>query len=223
MSDGRGREAILARIRAALADVRDAGLQEGGSATEVRRGYRRRAPENPGSLVEAFVERVRDYRAHVERVSPAELLRCVSARCRENGIAQLLAPPSLARAVTLEGVELIADSGLPVGDLDRIGAALTGCALAIAQTGTIVLDAGERCGRRALTLVPDRHLCVVESDQIVGLLPEAFDRLAASASVAHRPITFVSGPSATSDIELSRVEGLHGPRQLLVFVVDRSA
>ena len=105
--------------------------------------------------------------------------------------------------------------------LDRVDGALTGCALAIAETGTIVFDAGPGQGRRSLTLVPDYHLCVVQEDQIVGGLPEAMALIARTLRAGRRPVTFVSGPSATSDIELSRVEGVHGPRVLDVLVVER--
>ena len=108
--------------------------------------------------------------------------------------------------------------GLANEALDTVDGVLTGCCAAIAETGTIVLDGGARQGRRALTLVPDLHLCVVEVDQIVGTVPEAVERLAPAAR-ERRPFTFISGPSATSDIELSRVEGVHGPRRLEVFIV----
>jgi L-lactate dehydrogenase complex protein LldG len=109
---------------------------------------------------------------------------------------------------------------LTVEDLDRVDAVLTGARVAIAETGTIVLTAGPAEGRRALSLVPDLHVCVVESRQIVELVPEAMAVLEELVVRERRPLTFVSGPSATSDIELSRVEGVHGPRTLVVLIVN---
>jgi L-lactate dehydrogenase complex protein LldG len=114
----------------------------------------------------------------------------------------------------------IEDTGLTAAELDQVDGALTGCTAAVAETGTIILTAQRHEGRRALTLVPDLHICVVRESQIVELLPEALEALRGSEQ---RPITFVSGPSATSDIELSRVEGVHGPRTLVVLVVKEPA
>ena len=129
---------------------------------------------------------------------------------------RLAVPLDLPDAWRPHGVELARDGGLASADLDALDGALTGCLLAIAETGTIVLDCGPAQGRRALTLVPDLHLCVVFADQIVGTVPEAFERIS-----VERPVTFVSGPSATSDIELSRVRGVHGPRRLDVVIAER--
>jgi L-lactate dehydrogenase complex protein LldG len=109
---------------------------------------------------------------------------------------------------------VLPDDGLTVADLDGADAVLTGCAVAIAETGTIVLDGGAGQGRRALSLVPDHHVCVVAADQVVGTVPAGLRRLTPT-----RPLTFISGPSATSDIELNRVEGVHGPRRLHVLLV----
>jgi L-lactate dehydrogenase complex protein LldG len=126
-------------------------------------------------------------------------------------------PAALPDAWRPAELELVEDAELTPRELDALDGVVTGCTLAIAETGTIVLTAAPHEGRRVLTLVPDLHVCIVEERQIVELVPEAF---AALADAAGRPITFVSGPSATSDIELSRVEGVHGPRDLVVLVVS---
>jgi L-lactate dehydrogenase complex protein LldG len=117
------------------------------------------------------------------------------------------------------GLDVIADDALSIEQLDTLDAVVTGSALAIADTGTIVLDSGPSSGRRALTLIPDHHVCIVEASAIVPSVPDAVARLA-EAATAGRPLTFISGPSATSDIELDRVEGVHGPRRLDVLVTS---
>ena len=120
-----------------------------------------------------------------------------------------------------DGIELLPDAALSVSELDSGAGVLTTCAVAIAETGTVVLDGGPGQGRRALTLVPDVHLCVVHAERIVELVPEALARLAPSAREG-RALTFISGPSATADIEFDRVEGVHGPRDLVLLVVDEA-
>jgi L-lactate dehydrogenase complex protein LldG len=202
-----------------LARVRDA-LGPGVAVPEVPRGYRPAGEPAPsgGNVVELFCERVADYRATVHRVGAAELPAAVAAACAERGARRLVTPPGGPTA--LEGLELVADDPpLSARELDGFDGVLTGCALAIAETGTIVLDGGARSGRRAITLVPDYHACVVEAERIVASVPDAVAALAEAAAQG-RPITLVSGPSATSDIELDRVEGVHGPRTLDVFVVS---
>jgi L-lactate dehydrogenase complex protein LldG len=206
------REEMLRRLRAAL----------GPSPTvpPVPRDYRRAGREAAGSaaLVEVFCERIADYRATVARASPAGLDAAIAAACAARGSRRLAAPA--AAPWSPPGIELLADDPPLAGSaLDTVDGALTGCALAIAETGSIVLDGGAPSGRRALTLVPDHHVCVVHAEQVVAGVPEAVAALA-GAACAGRPITFVSGPSATSDIELERVEGVHGPRRLDVVVVD---
>jgi L-lactate dehydrogenase complex protein LldG len=166
-------------------------------------------------VVELAAERIADYRAEVRRVSARDLSRTISATLDTRGARTVVAPPALPKEWQVDGVQWLTDEPpLTVDELDAADGVLTGCALAIAETGTIVLDAGEGQGRRALTLVPDYHLCVVRAEQIVATVPEAVARLAST-----RPLTFISGPSATSDIELDRVEGVHGPRTLDVLLI----
>jgi L-lactate dehydrogenase complex protein LldG len=217
MSDAR--EQILGRIRAALRDVPTGEAPE---AVAVNRDYRRADEAPREELVDRFVERVREYRAAVHRVSAADLPAAIASACAARGVRRLVVPPDLPDGWAPEGVELLRDEGLSAHQLDASDGVLTACALAIAQTGTIVLDGGPAQGRRAISLLPDYHLCVVREDQVVALVPEAVARLAESAR-AGRPMTWISGPSATSDIELSRVEGVHGPRTLEVLVVADGA
>jgi L-lactate dehydrogenase complex protein LldG len=207
------REAMLGRIRGALG--------AGVVAPEVPRAYRRAgATGETGSpeVVDRFCERVAEYRATVTRVAVADLAETVARLCRERGARRIAVPPSGPDLGS--GVEVVVDDPpLSPQMLDQLDGVFTGCALAIAETGTIVLDGGERSGRRALTLVPDWHLCVVEAGSVVAGVPDAVAVLA-GAPREGRPITLVSGPSATSDIELDRVEGVHGPRTLDVLVLD---
>jgi L-lactate dehydrogenase complex protein LldG len=157
---------------------------------------------------------VSDYDASVQRVD--DVAAAVADLCRGRDATRLAITGDLPSAWLPAGLDLVADP-CSVEELDSVEGVLTGCALAIAETGTIVLDSGPRCGRRALTLVPDRHICVVEANQIVSSVPEAVDRLQPAVRDG-RPLTFISGPSATSDIELERVPGVHGPRTLDVLI-----
>jgi L-lactate dehydrogenase complex protein LldG len=172
------------------------------------------------AVVARFCERAAEYRATVRRVGAGEVEEAVADACREHGARRLAVPPAWPRRAP--GVELLVDDPpiSPQG-LDRVDGVLTGCALAIAETGTIVLDGGAESGRRALTLVPDLHICVVEEARIHASVPDAIAALAPAAKEG-RPLTFVSGPSATSDIELERVEGVHGPRDLVILVEARA-
>ncbi len=200
------RDEVLGRVRAALADVPP------GSADDVPvpRDYRR--THHDGDLVALFAERVADYRA-VVRTVPADGL---AAAVAEELAGQRVVVPVDVPPAWVDGLEVRRDEPpLSVDELDAVDAVLTGCALGIAETGTIVLDAGTAQGRRALTLVPDRHVCVVRADQVVADVPDAVAGLDPL-----RPLTWISGPSATSDIELQRVEGVHGPRNLVVLIVS---
>jgi L-lactate dehydrogenase complex protein LldG len=190
------RAEILARIRTALGPSP--------ASVTVPRDYLRSSTVD--DVVELFVDRLYDYGATVVSVSPEGVAKAVSEQVR--GRARVA--PGLPWVVP--GAEL--DEVGPPADLDAVDTAVTGCAAACASTGTIVLDGSPDQGRRALTLVPDRHVCVVHSGQIVASVPELIARID-----PRRPLTFVSGPSATSDIELKRVQGVHGPRQLVVVLM----
>jgi L-lactate dehydrogenase complex protein LldG len=200
------RDDILGRIRDALGP--------GVVVPDVPRAYRG-AGAVEGDVVERFCERVSEYQATVVRVAADELADTVGELCRGHRIGVPPGGPDVLR-----GVEVVVDEPpLTPQALDKLDGVVTGCALAIAETGTIVLDSGPRSGRRALTLVPDWHVCIVEASTIVAGVPDAVAALAGAAAEG-RPITLVSGPSATSDIELDRVEGVHGPRRLDVVVVS---
>ncbi len=213
------RETVLWRIRHATRDVPE---QEHPADVRVEREYRTEDDEAREGIVSRFAERTAEYDAKVQRVPHDELPGAIEGALRRRGVKHLVIPPYLPKGWIPENVETLPDSArsrLTNAQLDESDGVLTGCALGIAQTGTIVLDAGRAQGRRALTLLPDYHLCVVREGQIVGLVPEAIARLEETVKAEGRAITFISGPSATSDIELNRVEGVHGPRTLEVLIV----
>ncbi len=196
------KEDILGRVREALADRP--------WPAPAPRDYRRALPPDI-NLIDLFAQRAADYRATIHRTDPAGL----PATIANAAAGRRLAVPAAIPPDWIAGLDTITDHPpLSITDLDRTEGVLTGAAVAIALTGTVVLDASPDQGRRALTLLPDLHLCVVHADQIVGTVPEALTRLHPT-----RPQTWISGPSATSDIELNRIEGVHGPRNLHILIV----
>ncbi len=211
------KDSILARIRHAN--------ENAPLAPPVPRDYRitdQRERAAPAMIneVEEFIDRLIDYKATVTRCANNQLQETIATACQQHHIAQLVVPSDIPSAWLPSTVTTLRDDPpLSLHALDESDGVLTACALAIAQTGTIILASGPTQGRRALTLIPDCHLCVVYTQQVVGLVPEAISKLHPQQT---QPITFISGPSATSDIELSRVEGVHGPRTLHVFVVTQS-
>ncbi|MFO0908757.1 MAG: LUD domain-containing protein [Isosphaeraceae bacterium] len=211
-----GRQAILDRIRTALNDVP---RSERPDDVAVVRNYRLQDDAAPAERIAQFVERVAEYKARVRTVEAGDLPAAIAAACASRGVRVLVVPADLPAGWAPAGVNLLREPGLTNDQLEHADGVLTGCVLGIAQTGTIVLDSGPAQGRRAITLLPDYHLCVVRAEQVVGLVPEAVTQLESAARSIGRPITFISGPSATSDIELNRVEGVHGPRTLEVLVV----
>lgn len=197
------REEVLGRLRRALADRP--------GPVEVPRDYRRSGDLGRDALLDLLAERLIDYKATVRRCAEDDLDAVVAAALAERAPGgRFVVPPGLGAAVP----GAVVDTGLTAAELDRTDGVVTACAVAVAETGTIVLDSSPDQGRRAITLVPDYHLCVVRAGQVVQTVPEAIARLTPT-----RPLTWISGPSATSDIELHRVEGVHGPRTLEVVLV----
>ena len=200
------RDAMLTRIREAYGEVPP--------PATIPRDYSRSTPPDV-DIAERFAERVADYRATVLRTDQDRLPATIAGALARRGIKRLVVPAGIPDGWLLDPSVLVRDEPpLTHAELDALDGTLTGCAAAIAETGTVVLDAGPDQGRRVLSLLPDYHLCIVRVDQIVGDVPEALARLD-----PRRPLTWISGPSATSDIELQRVEGVHGPRILDVVIV----
>ena len=211
------REEILARIRAATGPAATS-AEVDAAYTALPRGYRRAHHDPAGAdIVALFAERAGDYRAVVERVAADGLPAAVAGVLA--GISRFVVPDGLPAEWLAELPAPVADKivrddpPLSARDLDRVFGVVTGCATAIAETGTVILDHGPGQGRRALTLMPDFHLVVVQADQVEADIAGALARLDPA-----RPHTLISGPSATSDIEVIRVEGVHGPRNLHILI-----
>jgi L-lactate dehydrogenase complex protein LldG len=216
---GGAREEVLRRIRAAIAEapVAESVIQR--EWESLPRNYNRTSSLGPEALLELLEDRLRDYDANVVRAQKGEVSAAIATLLHERGVTRLVVPAGLAEALgeaLPEGFEFVTDDGLTVSALDGFAGVVTSSTVAIAETGTIVLQNVPGQGRRAPTLVPDYHLCVVRAGDVVETVPEAMARLAATASLA---TTFVSGPSATADIEMTRIKGVHGPRFLDVILI----
>lgn len=213
------KEAILKRVREGLKFRRE---EPSGSPEKAGNNFIQSGELSGSKLTARFAERVGEYRADVNVIEKDELRKSIGQACEDHKVKKLILPADLSDEWVPDNVEPVRDTDgkLTHNELDNGDAVLTGCSLAIAQTGTIVLDGGKAQGRRALTLLPDFHICVVHPEQIVEVVPEAFIKLQDKFGKELPPVTFISGPSATSDIELNRVEGVHGPRRLHVFIVE---
>lgn len=211
MSDAR--EQILASIRSAL---RERSSVEAPAAAEAETETEPSLDRD--QLIALFVERLRDYGAAVTCCESGSVRGALREACGRRAARRLVIPSGLPERWRPDGVELVVDEGLTAHELDALDGVITGAAVGIAQSGTIALDGAPDQGRRALTLIPDLHLCVIEVARVVASLPEALELLAPSIDPGRRAITLISGPSATSDIELRRVEGVHGPRRLEVVI-----
>jgi L-lactate dehydrogenase complex protein LldG len=208
------REEILGRIATAVGPP--------SAEQPVTRAYRHGGVLDADERIELFCRRVGEYRSEVQRITEADVATLISSVCAARNATTLVIPHGIPPAWRSANVELVNDHSLSALQLDQVDGALTGCTVGVAETGTIVLTAGPAEGRRALSLVLDLHVCIVHEAQIVELLPEALAMIAANG-LERQPITFISGPSATSDIELRRVEGVHGPRTLVVLVIKESS
>ena len=210
------REELLARIAAAHRVAPPPDLRY----EDIAREYRTTSDSSAEALTELLIDRLVDYRALVRQCRVDDLGATIAHALEERGAHTVVVPAGLDPAWTANlSANVRADEPsnvdqLSVSDLDAVDGVITSCAVAIAETGTLILDGSAGQGRRVLTLIPDYHLCVVFADQIVPDVPQALGRLTAT-----RPLTMISGPSATSDIELNRVEGVHGPRTLEVIIV----
>lgn len=204
---------ILERLHAALADKP--------TPPEVQRSYRREELSSRAEIIEQFVDRLVDYKAGVYRERPDTVADRVLELVGEG--ARVVLPQQLAEEWIPEGLDIIrepevgADGALTVRELDEVAAVITNSTVSCSETGTIFLSGRPDEGRRAITLVPDHHVCIVLEDRVVEFIPQALEAVEPTAT-----ITMISGPSATSDIELERVEGVHGPRTLDVIIVGAS-
>ncbi|TRX34457.1 lactate utilization protein C [Corynebacterium guaraldiae] len=204
------KEEILNRIAAAQ---KQAGLPD---HVDIPREYQKEGTLNEEELREMLVDRLEDYKADVHVTDESGLNSTLVDILKERGCSNVVYAPGMDAGLLdgFEGTITPDDNAKDPRELDAVDAVVTESHVTSAQTGTIVLESNETCGRRALTLVPDRHVCIVRKDQIVYGVPEMVSRIN-----PERPATWISGPSATSDIELSRVEGVHGPRDLIVVIV----
>jgi L-lactate dehydrogenase complex protein LldG len=211
------RDEVLARIASAHRAAPPPNL----SYEAITRNYRTSSELSAEGLIARLIDRLVDYRALVRQCSPDDLAATIAAALAERGAQTVVVPPGVDPSWTANAsVNVLTDreeENLSISELDNADGVITSCAVAVAETGTLILDGSAAQGRRVLTLIPDYHLCVVFPDQIVADVPQALARLDAT-----RPLTMISGPSATSDIELNRVEGVHGPRTLEVIIVQRS-
>jgi L-lactate dehydrogenase complex protein LldG len=209
------RSEVLRRIREAKGGVASA-LAARAGWNAIERRYRREATRPREAILELLVDRLQDYDARVVRAMHVDVRTTAARMLEERKAKRMVVPAGVAAEWLPGGVEFVVDGGLAAAELDAVDGVMTGATLAIAETGTVVLQNVAGQGRRAVTLVPDYHLCVVRVEDVVETVPEAIGRLQATAGLA---TTFVSGPSATADIEMTRIKGVHGPRFLDVILV----
>ena len=223
-TESSARSEILGRVRAALG--RSGEIEPDAVSAEwnaIAREYRRSATLSHDEILEQLEDRLRDYDAHVERVRPDQVSEAIGRLLSSRSKRRILVPEGFSEVLAAEfrqslpeGFEFVTDSGLTSAEMDALEGVITTAQVGISFTGTLVLQVVPGQGRRAATLIPDYHLCVLQQSDVVETVPEAMDRLGETASLA---TTFISGPSATADIEMTRIKGVHGPRFLDVLLV----
>lgn len=217
------RSAILAKVRSAIHAGNEQSMAAGNVATEwaaVPRGYRTGSTMSAEQLRHQLTDRLHDYDAQVLEAPRAELTDAIAKMLRARSVSRILIPEGLAERTLPEGFDFVVEAGLSSAEMNLCEGVLTESTLAIAETGTIVLQNTPGQGRRAASLVPDYHLCLVDVGSIVATVPEAIAKLQATATL---PTTFISGPSATADIEMTRIKGVHGPRFLDVILISNES
>jgi L-lactate dehydrogenase complex protein LldG len=207
------RDEILERVeRAVAAEPADRDQEY----AAIPRAYCQRSTSDRAAIIDLFLSRIEHYDGGVQRCSPDAIAGAIAQALSARGKRRLAIASGLPGEWLPDGYDFVDDRALSQQDLDAIDGVVTTCTVAIATTGTFVLTHGDGEGRRALTLVPDYHLCIVNSASIVETVPEAIRLI---AQLGPRVVTTVSGPSATADIEMTRIKGVHGPRTLDVIVV----
>jgi L-lactate dehydrogenase complex protein LldG len=209
------RARILGRIRSATERVAKAPTQLADAYAALPRTYVRRGQKSNESKLELLIERLREYDAEVVECLEAGLQSSIAAQLAASGKRVFVAPAGLPKEWLVSGFDWKIDHGLPAAEIELVEGVVTGASCAIADSGTIVLHHSESEGRRVITLLPDWHLCILRASQVVETLPEYFDRFSKPPAL----VTWVSGPSATADIEMTRIKGVHGPRFLHVILV----
>lgn len=209
MSDARAE--ILASIHRAVQSSEYNGWEA------IPREYRRSSTKSQPNLLRLLRDRLHDYDAQVLESASASTTEAIALMLRARGVSRVVVPSGFPATSLPPGFDFVLDNELSYAALNNCDGVLTLSTLAIAETGTIVLQHVPGQGRRAATLIPDYHLCLVDCCNVVGTVPEAIDRL---HPTAHLPTTFISGPSATADIEMTRIKGVHGPRFLDVILVS---
>jgi len=235
------RKLVLERIRAASRSSAAIEEKSAVAGDQIERGYVRRGTMSAGTRQELFIERLREYDAEVVECSPEEVAATIAAQLTASGKHKFVAPPGLPPEWLAKGFDWNVDDGLTAGEVEQCEGVITACFCGVAESGTIVLHHSATEGRRVITLLPDWHLCIVRASQIVETLPEYFDKCREQGNRGTREpeggqqgignreqkvpelprlVTWISGPSATADIEMTRIKGVHGPRFLHVIVVS---